>query len=75
MSAHRNHYTYLYRRNLWLKPLVSDTVWAIRNAVRELHWIERIDHFHDKSVKAHIHVTQYIFYHFILIFFFTLNRV
>ena len=24
----RNHYTYLYRRNLWLKPLVSDTVWA-----------------------------------------------
>ena len=51
VSAHRNHYTYLYRRNLWLKPLVSDTVWAIRNAVRERHWIERIDHFIIKVSK------------------------
>ena len=68
VSAHRNHYTYLYRRNLWLKPLVSNTVWAIRNGVRKLHYIEPIDHFHD--------VTQYIFYHFIQIFFFfNLNSV
>ena len=26
VSSHRSHYTYLYRRNLWLKPLVSYTV-------------------------------------------------
>ena len=69
-----NHYTYLYRRNLWLKPLVSDTVWAIRNGARKLHYIERIDHFYDESVKAHIHVTHNI--SFIILFqfsFFNLN--
>ena len=71
VSAHRNHYTYLYRRKPWRKPLVGDTDWAKRNGVRQLHYIERIDHFHDKSVKAHIHITQYIFDRFILIFFFT----
>ena len=73
MRAHRNRYTYLYRRNLWLKPLVSDTVWAIRNGVRELHYTERIDHFHDESVKAHIHVTQYIFIILFQFSFFNLN--
>ena len=46
----------------------------IRNGVRKLHYIERIDHFHDESVKAHIHLPQYIFYHFIpILFFFNLN--
>ena len=58
MSAHRNYYAYFYRRNLWLKPLLSDTVWAIQNRVRKLHYIERIDYFYDKTVNARIHVTQ-----------------
>ena len=26
VSAHRNYDTYLYRRNQWLKPLVSDSL-------------------------------------------------
>ena len=26
VSAHMNYYTYLYRRNQWLKPLVSDSL-------------------------------------------------
>ena len=60
MSAHWIHYTYVYRRNLWLKHLVSNTVWAKRNDVRKLHYVERIDHVNDKMVKACIHVTQYI---------------
>ena len=55
VCAHRDHYTYLYSRNMWLKPLVSDAVWAIRNGVRKLHYIVQIDHFDD---KARIHVTQ-----------------
>ena len=63
-----NYYTYLYRRNQWLKPLVSDTVWAIRNRVCKLHYIERINHLYDKNVNARIHVTQLSFYHFILFF-------
>ena len=71
ISAHRNHYTYLYRRNQWLKPLVSDTVWAIRNGVRKLHYIERIDHLYDKSVNARIHVTQLSF--IILFYFFVIK--
>ena len=49
VSAHGNYYTYLYRRNQWLRPLVLDTV-------RKLHYIERIDHLYDKSVNARIHV-------------------
>ena len=68
VSAHRNYYTYLYRCNQWLKPLVSDTVCAIRNGVRKLHYIERIDHLYDKSVNAGIHVTQLSF--IILLYFF-----
>ena len=35
VSAHMIYYMYLYRRNLWLKPLVSNTVWAMRNGVRK----------------------------------------
>ena len=64
MSAHRHYYTYLYRRNQWLKPLVSDTVWAIRNRARKLYYIERIDHLYAKSVNARIHVTQLSFINF-----------
>ena len=26
VSAHINYYTYLYRRNQWLKPFVSDSL-------------------------------------------------
>ena len=26
VSAHMSYYTYLYRRNQWLKPLVSDSL-------------------------------------------------
>ena len=26
VRAHMNNYTYLYRRNQWLKPLVSDSL-------------------------------------------------
>ena len=29
MSVPKSHYTYLYCRNLWLKPSVSDTTWVI----------------------------------------------
>ena len=71
MSAHLNYYTYLYRRNQWLKPLVSDTVWALRNRVRKLHYIERKDHLYDKSVNARVHVTQL---YFIILFYFFLIK-
>ena len=66
VSAHRNYYTYLYRCNQLFKPLVSDTVWPIRNRVRKLHYFERIDHLYDKSVNARIR--SIIFYRFILFF-------
>ena len=72
MSAHRNYYTCLYRRKQWLKHLVSDTVWAIRNRVRKLHYIERIDHLYDKNVNTHIHVTQLSF---IILFCFFLLKI
>ena len=68
VSAHKNYYTYLYRRNQWLKPLVSDTVWAIWNRVRKLHYM-RIYHFYDKSVNARIHVTRLSFIIFFYFFF------
>ena len=65
-----NYYTYLYRRNQWLKPLVLDSS-AIRNRVCKLYYIERIDHLYDKSVNARIHGTQLSF---IILFYFFLIK-
>ena len=65
-----NYYTHLYRRNQWRNQWLKPLVWAIRNRVGKLHYIERI---YDKSVNARIRMTQLSF--IILFYFFKLNRV